>query len=92
MRAEDNSTFYCTADFGENCAFGADYFVGILDTADSLAFDAAPTTTHVLSYAPGPDLSAGDLGTVSGLLFKVARPPEQISATEMRAQLVRVPA
>ena len=81
MRAEDETAFYNPADFGENCAFGADYFVGILDTADSLAFDAAPTTTHVLSYAPGrtwpPAISAPSAGSYSrwrGLPSKSAPP------------------
>jgi len=90
MRCPDDTTFYAVADFGVNCVFGANYFVGILDTADDQAFTAATTTTHTLSYALGPDLEHGDTGTVGGIAFKISGTPEQISATEMRARLVRV--
>ena len=89
MRCPDDSTLYAVADFGENCVFGAESFVGILDTADELAFNAATATTHTLRYAMGPVLAHGATGTVAGVAYKVAGTPEQVSATDMRASLVK---
>ena len=90
MRCPDDSTLYAVADFGENCVFGAESFVGILDTADALAFNAATATTHTLNYALGPDLANGDTGTVGGIRFNVVGTPTQISTTDRQAHLVRI--
>ena len=89
MRLNDATTFFSAADFAAACVFGADAFVGILDTADELAFNAATATTHTLRYALGPVLAHGATGTVAGVSFKVAGTPEQVSATDMRANLVK---
>ena len=89
MRSTDANVFFSASDFAAACVFGVSEFPGILDTADQLAFETAAATTHTLRYAIGPALAAGTLGTVAGVAFKVVGTPLQISATDMRAQLVK---
>lgn len=89
MRTTDANVFFCASDFAAACVFGVSQFPGILDPADQLAFETAAVTTHTLRYAVGPALAAGTLGTVAGVAFKVVGTPLQISATDMRAQLVK---
>jgi hypothetical protein len=89
MRSTDANVFFNDSDFAAACVFGVSEFPGILDTADHLAFETAAATTHTLRYAIGPALAAGTLGTVAGVAFKVVGTPLQISATDMRSQLVK---
>lgn len=89
MRGTDANAFFCASDFAAACLFGGSEFPGILDTADHLAFETAAATTHTLRYAIGPALAAGTLGTVAGVAYKVVGTPMQLSATDMRAQLVK---
>ena len=89
MRSNDATTFFSAADFAAACVFGADDFLGILDTADELAFNAATATTHTLRYALGPVLAHGATGTVAGVALKVAGTPEKCGAIDMLASLVK---
>lgn len=62
--------------------------LGILDTADELAYSIAAHTTHTLRYLAGPPIKSGDRITIDTLVYEVVGVPQRLNRFEMRAALV----